>query len=186
MIDCPSEAAEALIVEARSAEVADAERRFTPGTVVRRLDDPTVRGIVEAFLVAGDRAPWGSMAGDMVIRFSAGHHRVSNRYSEWEPVPDAELTAVERVHGVLLSHPGDPEPDEDGWVEKEATLAWKLLVAVAALDDAAFDRVFPWDGDWPLDLGELALLLAREGDRTAGRCSCRGSVTYRCAVHGLA
>lgn len=52
--------------------------------------------------------------------------------------------------------------------------------------DAAFDRVFPWDGDWPLDLGELALLLAREGDRTAGRCSCRGSVTYRCAVHGLA
>ncbi len=95
----------------------------------------------------------------------------------------AELTAVERVHGVLLSHPGDPEPDEDGWVEKEATLAWKLLVAVAALDDAAFDRVFPWGGDWPLDLGELALLLAREGDRTAVLFDRYGVVTADLAVN---
>ena len=188
MIDCPPAVADALLLEARTIEIDDARRRFRPGTVVRHRDGS--RGTVVRFIEPGDRGV-AVMVGDIEVRFSAGHSRVSNRYSEWEVVPEAEQTLVERVRGILLSHPGDPEPDETGWFEREETLAWKLLVALADLDDAACDRVFPWGGDWPLDLGELALLLAREGDRRARRCSCRVGLGGRplslgCAVHGLA
>jgi len=66
------------------------------GTVLRQIHDGD-RGVVVRIVKAGDKGhPGLDCVGDLNISSGPGRTRVTNRYSEWKRIPEAEQTYLER------------------------------------------------------------------------------------------
>lgn len=170
-MDMTTDAATALLYDARRAEVDAAPRRFPLGTVVRRRPGTgrnagrgaVVRGIVTHHYRAGDRVLTllPVAAGDIVIRRGPGQDTVTNRYDDWEVVPPDERTRAERVRSLLYEEPGT---DDDGDAPEDETLAWRAVYELALLCG-----VDPLDTiDWPSTVPELVAGVADVLDAADG------------------
>ncbi len=113
---------------------------FRPGQVVRHKTDGTV-GVVDEIGRNGVRPNRVFLFDtDLSIKLGAGHYRITNCHDEWELVPRAEQTHVQRAESWLFTPAEEGEDVDD---PLEATLA---LLPVDPRDEDMFDWPDGWDG----------------------------------------
>lgn len=144
--------------------------KLRPGWVVRcvktsrnyRAGAPDQRGVVTWAEGCGNHLSHGGTLaparGEVVIRFSAGHHLYTTYTNEWERVPEEEWTAIERVWSANATYLPPNWYDDGDRVSDTDTYEWWLMRAL--LSQRHLDKVFPENGDWPTDWLEFALAVA--------------------------
>lgn len=153
-----ADAADTLVLDARRREIEQARSRFPLGSIIRnRPGFGRGRGVVVKHYAQGDRQQHiCAVVGDMVIGVGTCQ-TVSNRYDEWEVVPDDERTRGERVLAVLYTPEVPTEPDDPS---EDETTAWHLVYELALM--LGVDPID--DLQWPGTIFELGRAIAAEFD----------------------
>ncbi len=82
-------------------EIADADGvAIREGSVLREINDGA-RGVVRRIIRPGDSGTLFDCVGDVQIRVSPGHTRVTNNYNQWRHIPHSEQTYQERLESWL-------------------------------------------------------------------------------------
>lgn len=93
-----------------------------------------------------------------VVERSPGCHVVTYDPGHWVEVPEEEWTREESVLSGHLRWQADDWRAED---EQRATDSWEWALVRSLLTPVERERVFPEDGDWPIDWLELMTAVAR-------------------------
>lgn len=135
------------------------------GAVVRTRTSGALhtRGVVEWSHGHGDawaRSQAPILAeNDAIIRLAeTGSWRITNAHDEWEIVPSAERTTIERLRSAGLTYEKLTGSDDD-YEPDSPIFAWICSLFTPAERNAALS-----DGDWPASVWELLCHLARALD----------------------
>lgn len=132
------------------------------GAVVRKIGDPSVRGVVEESHKRG-HVPIVSSGlprypEDAVVRKDSGQWHITNVHdkSEWELVPDDEQTAVERLRSAALTWEPASDTPED-YEADSPVFAWIRALLTPAEQEEVFND---FSYCWPTSCWELLLRVA--------------------------